>query len=138
MIITYSDKRDLVNLFKKLFENSVGDVLETRIHGKLSLYMMHYEDYDFLENFVKEYFIMREIIVDSRNSMIEYKKSPEYKDETLLNKIIITKELKYWQKLCQNINKFEKEFYKKTNISLLRVENEVVREKNQESQNRSL
>lgn len=128
MIITHGNTKQelkyLCDLFKKLFENKVGDVLETRIHGKLELYMYHFTDKDFLENFVKEYFIMRGLIVDNRNAMIEYIQSEDFNKETIITKFLIKKELNYWQKLCENINIFEKEFFERTKISLLRVENE--------------
>ena len=130
MIITHGDTRQekqqlkyLCDLFKKLFENKVGDVLETRIHGKLSL-LYHYADQDYLEYFVKEYFVMRALIVDNHNAMIEYIQSEDFNKETIITKFLIKKELNYWQKLCENINIFEKEFFERTKISLLRVENE--------------
>lgn len=88
-----------------------------------------------LEAFVKVYFNMRGIIVDHRNAMIEYRQSEDYKRENIFNKIKIRTELKYWQSLCDDINRFEEDFYTETEISLLRVENERY---NKEQQKKNL
>ena len=94
------------------------------IYSKLCLYIWHRHDINYLENFVKEYFKLRSVIVDNRNSLIDEIKSESFNQQNFINKLRIKKQLGYWQKLCDNINKFEKEFYERVNISLLRVENE--------------
>ena len=114
----------LKKLFKKLFENKIDDVLETRIYGKLSLYMSYSEDQDFLENFVKEYFIMRNKAVANRNTLINKVESEEHKKSSIFNKIKANKSLNYWQNLCDRLIEFETEFFEITNISILRTENE--------------
>ena len=121
---TKQELQYLSKLFVKLFENKVDDTLETTTYGKLSLYMYNYVDHDFLENFVKEYFKLRNKIIYTRNGLMDFMKSVEYKKADLIYKIKIKKEFAKWQKLCENINKFEKEFYNRINISLLAVENE--------------
>ena len=115
---------NLLDIYKKFFINKVEDTLFKSIYDKFCLYILHYDEQYFLEDFVKEYFKMRGLIVDNRNAMIDGIQSDLFKKETIINKIITRKELKYWQSLCESINKFEKEFYARTNISLLRVENE--------------
>ena len=128
MVITHGKtKQELMymrDLFKKLFENKVDDVLETRIHGKLSLYVIYCDDQDLLEDFVKEYFKMRKKIVDIRNNTADYIKSEKYQQIGLISKIKTQIKFNKECNLCENINKFEKEFFQRTNISLLRVENE--------------
>lgn len=116
----------LRDLFKKLFEDRVDDVLETRVHGKMSLYVLHHEDRDFLENFVKEYFIMRNKIESNTSSLIKTLVSDEYKKANLMYKIRIRLRLMHWQNLCERVNKFESQFFQKTNISLQGVEEDIL------------
>ena len=129
---------DLRYMHQKLismFENKVDDMLLTSISGKLSLYII-FGGEDYLDNFVEEYFKMERIIVTNRNALIDLIKSDWFKSENLISKLKLRKELKYWQKLCDKVNIFEKEFYERTNISLLRVENErYAKEKKQEKEN---
>ena len=129
---------DLRYMHQKLismFENKVDDMLLTSISGKLSLYII-FGGEDYLDNFVEEYFKMERIIVTNRNALIDLIKSDWFKGENLISRLKLKNELKYWQKLCDKVNIFEKEFYERTNISLLRVENErYAKEKKQEKEN---
>ena len=129
------DLRYMHHKLVKLFNEKVDDMLLTSISGKLSLYII-FGGQDYLENFVEEYFKMERIIVTNRNALIDLIKSDWFKDENLISKLKLRKELKYWQKLCDKVNMFEKEFYERTNISLLRIENERwAKEKKQEKEN---
>ena len=119
----------------KLFNEKVDDMLLTSISGKLSLYII-FGGEDYLDNFVEEYFKMERIIVTNRNALIDLIKSDWFKGENLISRLKLKNELKYWQKLCDKVNIFEKEFYERTNISLLRIENERwAKEKKQEKEN---
>lgn len=128
MIITHGKMKhelfDLLDMYKKLFINKVQNNLFTSIYDKFCLYIFHNDDQELLEDFVKEYFKLRGIVVDNRNTLIDQVQSNRFKTQNFLNRIRIKQNLNYWQKMCDNINKFEREFFKRTNISLLRVENE--------------
>ena len=120
---------------RNMFENKVDDMLLTSISGKLSLYII-FGGEDYLDNFVEEYFNMERLIVTNRNAFIDLIKSEWFKGENLISRLKLKNELKYWQKLCDKVNMFEKEFYERTNISLLRVENErYAKAKKQEKEN---
>ena len=127
MVISHGRKKhELINLhtmFKKKFEGKVDENLFNSISTKFTFYIC-YDTQETLDSFVEEYFKMRGLIVDNRNAMIEYLQSDEYKLENLVTKSMVKRELNYWQKLCESVNKFEDEFYEKANVSLLRVENE--------------
>ena len=116
----------LRDLFRKLFEDRVDDILETTIYGKFGLYIRYYDDRDFLENFVKEYFIMRNKIETNTSSLIKFMMSDEYKKANLMYKIRIRLRLMHWQNLCERVNKFESQFFQKTNISLQGVEQDIL------------
>jgi len=137
-----STKLDLMSLhaqFEKLFQNKIDYELFTSICGKFSLFILKVYTKDsnvFLENFVKEYFVMEKQIVDDRNNLIDYVQSENFKDETLMNKLKIKHKLNKAQNMCERVNLFEKEFYEKVGISLLRVENErCAREKAETKEN---
>ena len=131
MIIEHSKNKQelkyLYNKFELYFKGKVDNGLFTSICGKFGLYIYNAYSKDgeiFLENFVKEYFRMRGGIVDLSDLTYRYIKSSEFKDESIINKIRIKHKLSELQKLCKKISAFEEEFYERTNISLLRVENE--------------
>lgn len=120
------EKYELKYMHQKLvslFEDKVDDMLLSSIGGKFALYII-FGDQEYLDEFVEEYFNMERLIVTNRNALVDLIKSDWFKGENLISKIKLKKELKYWQKLCDKVNMFEKEFYERTNISLLRVENE--------------
>ncbi len=119
----------------KMFDGKVNDVLLTQISGKFTLYIYHRDDQGLLENFVQEYFVLEKQIVDERNDLIDCVQSDEFKNKTLIDRIKIKHKLNKAQKMCDSVNEFEKEFFERTNISLLRVENERwAREKNEKKE----
>lgn len=116
---------------KRLFEDLFGDYKNYDLFCSISAYYSAYllkvgtaEEQEWLEDFVKEYFVMRKQIVDARNASIDYLQSREYHESNMLNRKRALKQLNKEQKMCERINKFEEEFYERTTISLLRVENE--------------
>jgi len=112
------------NRLEEYFLDYPNRDLINSICAKIRDYAIHSGDQEKLEAFVFEYFKLEKIIVDSRNELIDRVQSKEFKEEKFLNRIRIKKELKKAQKLTDKINMFEKEFFERTNISLLRVENE--------------
>ena len=128
----------LKNKFEDIFCIRVEPNMYWTIHDKFVEYISNVgteKEQAYLEAFVEDYFDMQRIIVDHRNAMIEYRQSEDYKHENFINKIKVRTELSYWQSLCVDLNQFEEEFYERTNISLLRVENERY---NKEQQNKNL
>ena len=81
---------------------------------------------------------MRKQIVADRNASIDYLQSREYHESNMLNRKRAVKQLNREQQMCDRITKFEEEFYERTTISLLRVENERwAREKEEEAKERN-
>lgn len=116
---------------KRIFERLFGDYKDYDLFCSISAYYSAYllkvgtaEEQEWLEDFVKEYFVMRKQIVDARNASIDYLQSREYHESGMLNRRKAEKQLDKEQKMCEKINKFEEEFYERTTISLLCVENE--------------
>ena len=130
---------------KRLFEDLFGDYKNYDLFCSISAYYSAYllkvgtvEEQKWLEDFVKEYFVMRKQIVEERNNSIDYLQSREYHESGLLSRRRAEKDVSKKQKMCEKINKFEKEFYERTTISLLRVENERwAREKAAEAKERN-
>ena len=77
-----------------------------------------------LKAFAKEYFEFRNNIIETRNDLVEYKQSQQYKKDKFINKIRFNRELKKYYKLCDSVCEFEEMFYKEMGFSLLKVENE--------------
>ena len=89
-----------------------------------------------LKNFAKEYYKFRSSIINTRNDLVEYKQSQQYKKDKFINKIRFNRELKKYYKLCDSICEFEEIFYNEMGFSILKVENERwVEEKIKEEQN---
>ena len=128
MIITHGKRKyELINLFdmyRKFFAGKVEDSLYISTCDKFCLYIYHCDERRFLEDFVQEYFEMKKLIVDTRNQYLSHIKSTEYKEDRIINKLRIRHKLRELQKLCEKTNSFEQEFFNKTSISLLSVENE--------------
>ena len=113
--------------FEELFE-SVEDLDKfCLVSAKYSLYINKVfsdEEQEYLEDFVKSYFVMQKSIVERRNMLINIIQSDAFKQENFIRRIRAKKQLRKAQQMCDNANQFEKEFYETANISLLRVENE--------------
>lgn len=125
--------------FEELFEYKVDMDLYYAAHDSLFKYVKKAtseNEQEYLENFVKSYFKMEREIVGDRNALIDIITADAFKQISFINKIRYKKQLKKAQNLCDSVNEFEKDFYDKLNISLLRVENErCAREKGQEMLN---
>lgn len=123
------------NQFESYFATKVKPHMYWFVYGQFVEYVSHIGtevENELLEGFAKDYFQMAGVIVADRNELIERIASESFKNEKFLNKIRIKKDLKSSQQLCDKLNAFEKEFYERTNISLLRVENErCAKEKNE-------
>ena len=71
----------LKQLFEQLFANYDDYDLFCSITSSYLSYLLNLgtkQEQDYLENFVEEYFVMRGLIVDNRNAMIEYLQSEEF------------------------------------------------------------
>ena len=79
---------------------------------------------ELIEMFAKEYFIMRGEILSKNLEMADMINSDEFRDWKFLVKLRYKRESKKWRKLAENTDFFENEFYEKTNINLIDVENE--------------
>ena len=124
--------------FKFLFKSQTDYLLYIASKEELAMFKLFVgtvKEERHLKNFAKEYFKFRNFIIFTRNDLIDLKKSDDYKKEKFLNKIRINKEIKKYQKLCNNVCKFEELFYEEMGFSILKVENERwVEEKKQKEQ----
>ena len=71
-------------------------------------------------------------------NIIDYMQSREFHEAGLLSRKRVVKQLNKKQRLCQNIHIFEKEFYERTNISLLKVENERLAKEKMENKEQTI
>ena len=114
-------------LYKKYFQNIDDFLGYAKSKGKLSMFIFatHNKNrYEYLIDFVQEYFKMKNNIECHRNNLIETFKSPRSKKVNWFNMIHIRLKITNMNRYCKLFNKFEDEFYKKLGVSLLVVENE--------------
>lgn len=113
--------------FKKKFGEKTNGQLYECANQEFRLYRMFIDtvkEQFHLKKFAKEYFQFRNSIIFTRNDLVSFKKSEQYKQDKFINRIRFKRELKKYYKLCNSICEFEEEFYKEMGFSLLKVENE--------------
>ena len=116
------------DLYKRYFQNIDDFWGYGKSMGKLSVFVFATHNsnrYEYLNDFVKEYYKMKNQIIVSRNDLIDKAKSEGFKKEKWLNKISVRLKIFNKNKYCKLFNKFEDEFYKKLGVSLLTIENEI-------------
>lgn len=136
MIIAHGTKKQeieyLSQLFCKLFKDKVEVALFRSIYRKLAFYKYN-DNQELFQDFVQEYLKLRNSIVSSREDLAEFVKSADYKDSNLIYKLRLKRKSSKVEKLFKSICIFEREFYQRTNISILKEEQ--VNKKQSESLN---
>ena len=125
--------------FKSRFGGKTNGQLYNIARQEFSLYLMFTDtlkEKKHLTKFAKEYFQFRNCVILTRNDLVSFKQSEQYKQDKLINKIRFNRELKKYYKLCNEICKFEVMFFEEMGFSLLKIENErCFEEKKMEKQN---
>lgn len=117
--------------FKQLFKEKSDCELYSLTKDELFLYRLcvgTIKEERHLKCFAKVYFQFRNFIINTRNDLVSFEQSEEYKKEKFLNKIRLKKELRKYQKLCDNVCGFEELFFELMGFSIAKVENERFRE----------
>lgn len=131
----------LLTQFKKYF-GDVDNVVEyAKACDRFSVFVFANNENlvdEYFVKFVKEYYVMKNGIVNLRNELLEYLKSKEFEEEKWLNRILLKLELRKQHKLCNLLNRFEQDFYNQTGVSLLAVENERFVEEQQETKEQAI
>ena len=115
------------DLYKRYFQHIDDFWGYAKSMGKLSVFVFatyNKNRYEYLTDFVKEYYKMKNQIIFSRNDLIDKVKSEGFKKEKWLNKISIRLKIFNKNKYCKLFDKFEEEFFNRLGVSLLAVENE--------------
>ncbi len=126
-LINKQKLNNLLNKFKNYFKKDVEMALYSQTERCFGWYIHCFKtkmEKESLQAFVKNYYILRNSIIFSRNDAILALSSTEYKEEKLVAKIRHRNKMKKLQKLCDYVCKFEQEFYDKIGFSLLKIENQ--------------